>query len=201
MKNPPKKTKLPPLSAAVLHTRESYGDSQPRFAQRVGVAAQTVSRFERGVQVPADYHVLLRLTVAARTQGLTEEASQFEQAAHLAPQRIEQLRDAIGPGAGLWPMPIFSLRQWRLMHIAGIAALYYPETLRATEVAIETAAPEATTLVNEAIQKYGNLPMESGLGFYNQLAQTLIKLAGERDLERLKKQAETKREKAEEGNQ
>ena len=83
-------------------------------------------------------------------------------------------------------MPILTLRQWRLMHYVGIAALYFPDTMQAIEQACELHSPDAVSWVNEAIQQYGNQPLASGLGYANQLSETLMNIAKQWDLERLK---------------
>jgi transcriptional regulator with XRE-family HTH domain len=186
MRKNKKQTTLPVLCVVVKAIRAAYRESQPRFAQRVNLAPQTISRFERGVQVPADYEVLVRLANAARAKNLTEQAMELERVATESSGRIEGLREALGPAAGLWAMPIFSLRQWRLMHIAGIAAQYFPEAVQAIEQAYELNAPDAVAWVDEAIRLYGGQPVESGLGFNDQLLRVLMNLARQRDIERFK---------------
>jgi transcriptional regulator with XRE-family HTH domain len=176
---------LPPLCAAIKTVRESYEDSQPQFASRVKLAPMTISRFERGIRVPADSRVLMRLAGAAREQGLTQEAELFESAGMLAAGSVEELREARpGSGLGLAAMPIFSLPQWRLMHAAGIAALYYPETASA----IEQAAGPALALVDDAIRQLADEPTSAGLGFHDQLVRLLMTLAEHRALEQFKQE-------------
>jgi transcriptional regulator with XRE-family HTH domain len=186
MKKDKKDSSLPALCVIVREIRRAYGESQPSFAQRVRLAPQTISRFERGVQVPADSEVLIRLAQAARAKNLTDQAAELERVASQASSHIEELREARGPGTGLWAMPIFSLRQWRLMHIAGIAALYFPETVRAIEQAYEQHTAEAVAWVDDAIRQYAEEPLASGLGYHGQLSQTLMNLAGQRAIEKYK---------------
>ena len=174
---------LPELCAAVKRIRESYRDSQPQFAQRVDLAPQTISRFERGVQSPADFQVLMRLARAAQAQGLTEETDLLEHTA-LAARGAWHRAETRSTGRGLMAMSIFHLQQWRLMHAAGVAALYYPEIA----IAIERAAGPALTLVDEAIRLYANEPVSSGLGFANQLALVLETLLERRALERFREE-------------
>ena len=183
MKRQKQEKDLPPLCAAVKRIRESYRESQPQFAQRVRVAAMTISRFERGTREPGDFEVLKRLAEAARAQGLKQEQDLLEHAA------IEARGSQAWSGAaersthmGLMAMSIFHLPQWRLMHAAGIAALYYPEVA----IAMEQAAGPAMALVDEAIRQYANEPVSGGLGFANQLARLLETLASQRALERFK---------------
>jgi transcriptional regulator with XRE-family HTH domain len=186
MKKNKKAANLPALCVFVKQIREAHRESQPRFAQRVNLAPQTISRFERGVQVPADFEVLLRLAHAARAKNLTEQANELDRVAHQASSRIDDLHETIGPGAGLWAMPIFTLRQWRLMHIAGIAALYFPETVGAIEKVFTLHSFDAVSWVDEAIQQYGDQPLAPGLGFANQLLEVLMNLAKQRDLEKFR---------------
>jgi transcriptional regulator with XRE-family HTH domain len=178
---------LPKLCVVAKEIRAAYGESQPRFAQRVGLAPQTISRFERGVQVPADAGVLLQLARAAQAKGLTKQAAELEQAAGTH-RRIDDLAEAMGPGAGLYAMPILSLRQWRLMHIPLIAAMYFPEAVEAIEKAYEQYVPEAVGWVNQALAEYADQPVESGLGFHGQLSKILTNLAGQRAIEQYKPQ-------------
>jgi transcriptional regulator with XRE-family HTH domain len=189
MKKDKKENTLPALCVIVKQVRKAYAESQPRFAQRVSLAPQTVSRFERGVQVPADFEVLTRLAQVARAKNLTEQAIELERVANQTSQassRIEELGEKSGRGAGLWAMPIHSIRQWRLMHIGGITAVYFPENLRTVEQAIEQVAGEAAALVDEAIRQYAGQPIAAGLGFHDQLCQVLMKLAAQRDIEQYK---------------
>jgi transcriptional regulator with XRE-family HTH domain len=178
---------LPPLCAAVKRIRESYGESQPEFAQRVQLAPMTISKFERGATVPADSGVLIRLARVAREKGLKEETDLLEHIAVAA--RGVEFRDARAESdlvTRLQPIPVYSLPQWRLMAAAGIAALYYPEAA----LAIERAAGEALALVDEAIRQCPKEPVSPGLGFANQLARLVMTLAEERALERFKQKEE-----------
>jgi hypothetical protein len=83
-------------------------------------------------------------------------------------------------------MTIFSLRQWRLMHIAGVIALYFPEAVQAVEEAYERNASEAVAWVDEAIRQYAAQPVASGLGFHDQLSRVLTNLAAQRAIEKYK---------------
>jgi transcriptional regulator with XRE-family HTH domain len=182
MKRQKQATTFPELSAAVRRVRQSYQESQAEFAQRTELALMTISKFERGVRVPADPRVLARLAAAARAQGLTEDAKQFENAAILAAGKIEELSD-LRPGLGLAAIHIPNLPTWRLMHAAAIAIQYFPEVARA----IEDAAGPAIAIVDEAIHEYGRQPAASGLGVHVQLARVLTSLAERRALERFQK--------------
>lgn len=172
---------MPELCRAVKTVRLAYGESQEAFARRVGLAGMTVSRFERGKQVPTSFEALSRLAEAARAKKLAE-SDLLEQAARHA--RIES--GETRPALSLSAIPIYSLPQWRLMHIAAIAVLYYPETAAAMEQAAGTTGP-AATVVDKAIREYTNRTgLASGLGFYYGLPEILTKLAEQQAFESFK---------------
>jgi transcriptional regulator with XRE-family HTH domain len=77
-KPPDRKRQLPELCAAVKKLRATAGWSQERMGRHVGLALQTVYRFETGKQIPRDYGVLTRLRDCAIALGLTEEANLFD---------------------------------------------------------------------------------------------------------------------------
>jgi transcriptional regulator with XRE-family HTH domain len=182
MRQHKKANDLPELCVIVRRIREAYGDSQEQFAQRVDLAPMTVSRFERGKQVPADPQVLVRLRDAARRLLKSIDIACLEEAITKVETRSVQRFSDMRPGLGLAAMPISSLPQWRLMHAAAIAILYYPESVHA----IEQAAGPALALVDEAIRQYADQPTAPGLGFHDQLARQLMTLADQRALERFK---------------
>src|SRR5262249_1888500 len=133
-KNKPKvKLELPSLCNAVKRVRDAYGDSQERFAQRIGIAVMTISRFERGVQIPGSESVLSKLALAANNVHLMEEFHLFRTAAVLARN---------GPSVSSISQS-YSPQEWRLMHAARIAAKFYPDAA----LAIEKAAGPALALV------------------------------------------------------
>jgi transcriptional regulator with XRE-family HTH domain len=85
-----KRRKEAPISdvcRAVKCVREAFAETQERFAQRLQVAAMTVSRFELGKKVPRNPQVLRRLQTLANEKGLTGEAALFEAAFEKSAQR------------------------------------------------------------------------------------------------------------------
>src|SRR5215471_101816 len=86
---------LPELCAAVREVRNAYDESEEQFARRVELAGQTVSRFERGRQIPTDFHVLKRLAASAQAMGLAKETELFEQAARQAIVRLGEIRSPL----------------------------------------------------------------------------------------------------------
>jgi transcriptional regulator with XRE-family HTH domain len=169
------------LCRAVKTVRLSYGESQEAFARRVGLASMTVSRFERGKLVPTSFEALLRLAEAARAKDLAE-SDLFERAAQHARLDSPETRPTLNLGA----IPIYSLPQWRLMHIAAIAVLYYPEAATAMEQAASSTGP-AVALVDRAIREYTNRSgFASGLGSYRGLPEILTMLAEQQAFENFK---------------
>ena len=201
---------LPGVCAAVKSIREAYGDTQERFAHRVNLAPMTVSRFERGKQIPTDFDVLARLAEAARDKGLVQEANQLDEARRSKWATLSvpvpsdksstlsvpvpsdkwsfssvHLFRATHPTyiPGFQLVPAFSLPQWRLMSAARIAALYYPEVASA----IEKAAGQALALVDEAIRQADSQNL-TGSALYEEIERRLRSLAEQRALEQFKKE-------------
>src|SRR5262249_21739636 len=144
MREHKKGERLPDLCLLVRQIREAYGDTQEQFAERIGVAPMTISRFERAKQIPKDPDVVQRLLKAAHatrkpldTACLEEAVARHKKTDRTFPWELWQ-----SGGMGLAAMPISSLPQWRLMHAAAIAILYYPETAHS----IERAAGPALAL-------------------------------------------------------
>jgi transcriptional regulator with XRE-family HTH domain len=120
----PAPSALPPLSLAVKRVRQKYGDSQEAFAQRLALSNMTVSKFERGVNIPRDALVLERLSAAAKAVELTTEADQFT-AAYTEAIGVEMV-NRIYPGRGRreegLTMRFETLREWK-----GMAAALFSE--------------------------------------------------------------------------
>jgi transcriptional regulator with XRE-family HTH domain len=79
---------IDPLCRAVKAVRTAAGWSQEKMAQEILLSTMTLSRFERGVQIPRDYLVLLRLHEAAQEANCPEEAQVFQNALRDAPRGI-----------------------------------------------------------------------------------------------------------------
>src|SRR5215467_14411024 len=86
---------LPPLCAAVKHVREAYGDTQERFARRIGVAVMTVSRFETGRAEPREPRVLLNIAKVAYDKSMAEDERLFRDA-YEDYERIKQTDRRVG---------------------------------------------------------------------------------------------------------
>jgi transcriptional regulator with XRE-family HTH domain len=179
-KNKPEvKLQLDELCEAVKRTRLAYGDTQERFARRVALSVMTISRFELGKAVPKDPNTLDRLVQVAASHGsLDHEAGLFAEAANDARRRLSPY-DRFTPFADQ-AMPFQSLREWRLMGAARIAARYYQdEAARMAE-----AAPEAMEIV-DSILADANPSEDIDAGFYLNLEQKLTELAEQRALKRI----------------
>ena len=81
------KAAIPEVCIAVKRVRQTFADSQERFAQRLQIAVMTLSRFELGKKVPRDPQILRRLRSLANEKSLTEEAALFETAFEQSAQR------------------------------------------------------------------------------------------------------------------
>ena len=102
------------------------------MGRHVGLALQTIYRFEKGLQVPKDYGVLCRLRDVAMTLGLTEEATAFDYAAqgwHMIPANAPRVPSPVVT-RGLTP------RQRRLAAAARMAVIFSPTEAAAAEVAL-----------------------------------------------------------------
>jgi transcriptional regulator with XRE-family HTH domain len=122
---------------AVKRTREVYQESQAIFAQRVGLSAMTISKFERGETVPRDPAVLQALSQAAHDINLNADAERFAAAREDALSIAAVNRMYPGPPAVPPTMSVSfqTAPEWRLMMIALFAVRYYPETAKAIEAA------------------------------------------------------------------
>jgi transcriptional regulator with XRE-family HTH domain len=173
-----KKREPHPLNVAVKAVREAYGDTQERFAQRVGVAVMTISRFETGRAIPRDPATLMKLWRAARERALPE--------AELLREAWDEA--AIAKGLEDWHKPdprdarsvlATNLRQWFRLEAVNVAAEFYPELLPA----IDEALAPVLELVLPVVNSIQELP---GLN-YSELRHRFRELANQQTLEELKK--------------
>ena len=168
---PEKAPSVPPLCQAVKTTRQGYQESQASFAQRVGLSAMTVSKFERGETVPRDPAVLQALSRAAKEANLNAEAEQFAMAcrealnieavnrmypgrsiAAVQPVVPPQVQQNIGTAVAFQTVP-----EWRLLMIALSAARYDSKTAEA----LEAAGGPVRAIVDEVLQ---DADVSSGIG-------------------------------------
>jgi transcriptional regulator with XRE-family HTH domain len=166
----PKSTpKLPMLCSVVRQIRETAGWSQEQMAQQTGIASQTISRFERGVQEPRDLAVLLQLSKVADAVGF--------QSHELAHALVGVMHGAALSRLGSEPRsPILNYNSphvWRLMQTARIAADYFPDEARA----MEAAAPQALALVDEVLRSVEADEIERHAEFYQDLELRVSDLA------------------------
>lgn len=148
---------LPPLCEAVKRVRAAFGDSQERFANRVGVVAMTISKFETGQAVPKDPRVLLNLSRVAfeKCNATADETARVSlindgalfQEAYKDCERVMLTDREVGKIEPRIPPTFRSMREWRLSCAARLAVLYYPERV----AAIEDAAGPAVAIVDEVL--------------------------------------------------
>jgi transcriptional regulator with XRE-family HTH domain len=172
------KKELPPLCLAVKRFREYLGESQEAFGRRIGVALMTVSRFETGRAEPRDLRVLKNLasavsqritmleggplpddfnpdlTIAEFSSPMDPELSatfaMLESCQNLFLDAVQDAERTKEPDFAAQARPnMGSLREWRLLSITRVAALYFPEEA----AAIEKVAPKARVLVDEVLSK------------------------------------------------
>ncbi len=155
---------IPPLCAAVKRVREEYGDTQERFARRLGVAVMTVSKYETGRAEPRDSDTLLSLCVLASDKGLTDEK-------HLFHNAYEEFARARNPDFDRnVAQRIGSLREWRLSFAARLAILYFPEIA----TALERAAGPALAIIDNVL---ADAPEDSAGGPYERFEREAFLLA------------------------
>ena len=165
----PKKI-LAELSVAVAKVREASRISQEGFGRDLGVATMTISRWERGQQVPSDFRVLNRLESMARHLGLAREADLFDRAR--SGVRFNAYRQGTETPAELASLPV-----WRLTVAVRVASVYFPE--RVPE--IEKALDSALAIVDAILRSTDQLD-------YRRLEREVFSLAEKQTLEQLKRQ-------------
>jgi transcriptional regulator with XRE-family HTH domain len=174
------KEKIPDICAAIHRVRERTKMTQKEFAAMLRTTTMSLSRWERGAATPRDRHVLMKLSATASEAGMAEEEALFQQALGMLPAR------AATP-TQIWPGPISYLmidfdtpQEWRLMIIAKLAAMYFPETA----ARLEQAASDVAALVDEVVAA---APENLRPDIYVRLEERLRELARQRAFVSLKK--------------
>jgi transcriptional regulator with XRE-family HTH domain len=179
-----KKRELPPLCAAVKTIRRTLGLTQEKFAQSVQLAVMTISRFERGRQVPTEHYVLERLSHAAADAGLEEEETLFTNAItkRYPPEGRPPFLDPV-----LFPpdqKPNYGVAEWRLMQAARAVYRIRPDATREVEEALNRICG-VVDLVDEVLRKADPARVASG-SMWAELEKQVSTLADRRALEGLK---------------
>jgi transcriptional regulator with XRE-family HTH domain len=187
------KSEIPELCAAVFRIRKALGLSQERMARETGIASMTLSRFERGAQVPRDRAVLALLRDLAIRAQLRDEAGLFLRAfenRETASRRDDQGYLYGDPLAGSG-----TPRVWELMQMMRLSAIYFPhdaavmeqhagragEIVRETIASAETLAPGlAGSPLYRELERYMNAAAEkSAFEFLNLKALAQQRKSGE----------------------
>jgi len=176
IRNPKPRPDIHPLCAAVRNLRAKMRLSQQEMAAKLDIAPMTLSRFERGAQVPRDAEVLVSLRNAAQSSHLAEEFLTFQGAVLAAIERKSPYEVTLSARpAG------YSAEQWELMQCARIAAAHFPKEAKA----MRKAAGEALRLVKQVVRATDfSVPLDDN--FYYALEQRINDLVYQVGFERLK---------------
>jgi transcriptional regulator with XRE-family HTH domain len=175
IRKPKPKPDIDPLCAAVRRLRAEARLSQKELAAKLGIAPMTLSRFERGVQVPRDIEVLTRLRDAVGTSQEEDRkridmaiiSSRFDRTRNWEPCPYTFFR--------LWPV------QWELVQCARVAAAHFPKEADA----MRKAAGAVLQLVKEVIGT-ADFRVSHDENFYHALERRIDDLVKQRLFEQLK---------------
>jgi transcriptional regulator with XRE-family HTH domain len=192
-----KPKEISPLCNAVKDLRLACGDTQERFARRIGVAIMTISKFETGRAEPRDPRVLMTLATVAEDKANFAFHVEEDNAKHNTLraaelqfrdvlrdyERLRQAEQRLGPLERLGPMEfdskptVRSPREWRLSCAARLAALYFPEQA----AAMEKAAGAAIAIVDDVLSRADEKQID-----YQRFEREIFTLAEQRAFSELK---------------
>jgi transcriptional regulator with XRE-family HTH domain len=191
---------LPPLCRAVKQAREIFGDTQERFARRIGVAVMTISKFETGYSEPRDPRVLLNLSrvMGEKMEFINLRDPQHDEwdavwkvfsDAYRDWERIQKTDREVGllesqtqfrSIGGVTPASYFrGLREWRLSVAGRLMVQYFSEQVEA----MEKAAAPAISLIDEVLSKADETQID-----YARFEREIFALAERRALLELKQE-------------
>jgi transcriptional regulator with XRE-family HTH domain len=158
--------------------------SQQDMAVKLNIAPMTLSRFERGVQVPRDADVLASLrNVAHSSSGLAEEFLTFQGAFMAAVERRSPYEVTLSN------RPDYSADQWEFIACARAAALHFPEEMEALRKLMKKTAPRSIQAVRQAVKTTDfSVPLDDN--FYAALEQKVDDAAKQMGFERLQKEGD-----------
>ena len=186
IRKPKPKPDIHPLCAAVRSLRAKMRLSQQELAAQLDIAPMTLSRFERGTQVPRDPEVLARLRkVAESSPGLATEFLTFHSAFLAAMERKSPYEAADEyPRENLARLAGYSAEEWELMQCARIAVSHFPKEAKA----MKKAAGPALRLVKQVIRTtdFSGRPLDNN--FYLALEQRIDDLVQQIGFERLQEE-------------
>jgi transcriptional regulator with XRE-family HTH domain len=181
IRKPKPKPDTHPVCAAVRSMRAKLRLSQQELADLLHLAPMTVSRFERGVQVPRDAEVLRSLRDAAHSSAaLAEEYEVFRRESTF--RFFESKMEWMATQRVAGPARPYPLEQWELMQCARVAAASFPEVAKA----MRKAAGEVLALVKQ-VERAADVPESFDDKFYFSLEQKLDDLVQTVSFERAKK--------------
>jgi transcriptional regulator with XRE-family HTH domain len=180
-RKPRSRRATPPLCLAVRRTRQALHLTQDAFAQQIGTAVMTLSKWERGVHQPTDPAALLRLRQAAASAGLAAEQKLFDESLPPFPEGIvdqsidHRILGAVGYGSAL-VMHLGSISEWHEMFAHRLANAYLPEVANA----MRDAAAPALELLKAIIAEEAPEDSKLDIAFFNRLALRLDVLAAQK---------------------
>ena len=177
----PKIKALPELCAAVRSLRVALDMSQEKFAQATSIHTQTISRFERGAQVPTDPRVLLTFQRLAERMQLHNIAGLMKSALRDLPEQPREVYESLLEG--LQPL-IYTHDEWRLMQVGLLAVRFFPEIAKA----IEGVAGPVLMIVDGGVRA-AKIPEKLDATFYRELEKAILDLANRQRLSELQKEA------------
>src|SRR5215469_946241 len=178
VRKPKPKPDLHPMCAAVRSLRAKMRLSQEEMALKVGIAPMTLSRFERGAQIPKDMDVLVKLrNVCQGSFNFVPEFMTFQRAIAAAIEMKSPYEIGLSNRSG------YSPEQWELMQCARIAAIHFPKEAEA----MRKAAGEALRLVKQVIRAT-DFSVPLGDDLYCALEQGIDDLVRQTAFERLKEE-------------
>jgi transcriptional regulator with XRE-family HTH domain len=164
---------------AIHATREASHLNQQEFAQQIGVAVMTLSKWERGLHEPRGSKVFQRLRDAANAAGLANVQKLFED--HIGPlpfpegivdQSVDRRLIAATYGQAL-VMRLGSIAEWQEVFAHRIANAFLPEVADAVRDALRPALEVVREIIREEFPEGGQF----SLSFYNTLALRMEILA------------------------
>jgi transcriptional regulator with XRE-family HTH domain len=171
----------PEVCTAIRRVREASRLTQQAFAEKLGTAVMTLSKWENGIRQPRDPEVFRRLWGLAATAGLAVEQKLFEERIGGRPPFPEGIQDisldqklfAEATSSSALVMRMLTRSEWRLMYGFRLANGYLPQVANA----VQDALRPALELLDEIIREEAPADSKLDVAFYNRLALRFDELA------------------------